>query len=470
MYIDSLTIENFKGFTIPVKITGMNDKNLLIYGANGTGKSSLYAALKLLFYYDRMKTAAVRAAVDPTDEQRLEHIWLDSYNNKANGTSFAYTVNGRQYVPNPVTNVEVYMLSSGNIKDDIEHISLTEILNGLDYPDMPPDFLANNSQFIVENINDVLQNFFHENMNISLDGSLDYKLILEDRDHHLMFSSHLNIYFNEAKLHLVVLLVFLNAALLHKSQSSDGILILDDIINSFDQAYRVTLVKYILDNFGNYQIIMMTHNVSYYNLISKMAKSYHPKDKWLYRQFYQSGNDVILNGPTVYRSAKQIKDGYHRKTIPAAGIANVIRQYFETQIHELSHYLHMESVDESGAIINRLVNNKHIYLKKNGRHFLHEEDLLQTLEDIIDATNLTDAQKITKQRTKLTDYSQHNELALLIPIIKDIRTYQQLVLHQMSHGRTGLPTFNPREIDACLLLMEQLDDAIKNARHNIYEV
>lgn len=59
MFIQNIKIEKFKGFSDTVEINDMADKSLLIYGENGSGKSSLYEALRLTMYYNRLYRNAV---------------------------------------------------------------------------------------------------------------------------------------------------------------------------------------------------------------------------------------------------------------------------------------------------------------------------------------------------------------------------------------------------------------------------
>ena len=53
MFINNIKIENFKGITSPIEINDINKNNILIYGDNGSGKSSVYSALQLTCYFNR---------------------------------------------------------------------------------------------------------------------------------------------------------------------------------------------------------------------------------------------------------------------------------------------------------------------------------------------------------------------------------------------------------------------------------
>jgi len=65
MKIQSIEITNYKAFlgTYPIKVDG---KNLFIYGENGSGKSSLYYALKDFF----------QSSIENIDLHELENIFV----------------------------------------------------------------------------------------------------------------------------------------------------------------------------------------------------------------------------------------------------------------------------------------------------------------------------------------------------------------------------------------------------------
>ena len=54
--IDRFEIESFKAFKDATSFD-LEGRSLLVYGENGAGKSSVYEALKLTFFYQRIKNA-----------------------------------------------------------------------------------------------------------------------------------------------------------------------------------------------------------------------------------------------------------------------------------------------------------------------------------------------------------------------------------------------------------------------------
>ena len=80
MKIKTLTVENFRAFPgpVPQKFT-LDGKNLLVYGENGSGKSSLFHALKTFFTLNRPNTVTETCNVFSKDDtgQKLTNHWIE---------------------------------------------------------------------------------------------------------------------------------------------------------------------------------------------------------------------------------------------------------------------------------------------------------------------------------------------------------------------------------------------------------
>lgn len=78
--IKSITIQNFKFFQSPETFE-LNDNNLLLYGENGSGKSSVYWALyTLLECANKEEDDEIKKYFDPTNEEKLTNIFLEQGN------------------------------------------------------------------------------------------------------------------------------------------------------------------------------------------------------------------------------------------------------------------------------------------------------------------------------------------------------------------------------------------------------
>ena len=52
----------------------------------------------------------------------------------------------------------------------------------------------------------------------------------------------------------------------------------------------------------------------------------------------------------------------------------------------------------------------------------------------------------------------------MIPIIRQFREYEKLVIHELSHGYSGMPPFNQKEVEASLVLLEKMEQCVKSLR------
>ncbi len=102
--------------------------------------------------------------------------------------------------------------------------------------------------------------------------------------------------------------------------------VLDDIISSFDRPHRTRFARLLTSKFNNYQILLLTHEREFYELISSEVKS----KGWLLQDLHwNSVNGTVLKIPLIdYKS--QIEDKFKNKDINDLG--NLIRKYLERQL------------------------------------------------------------------------------------------------------------------------------------------
>ena len=61
-------------------------------------------------------------------------------------------------------------------------------------------------------------------------------------------------------------------------------------------------------------------------------------------------------------------------------------------------------------------------------------------------------------------YNTEHSLGNLIPVIRQFREYEKLVLHELSHGYTAMPPFNQKEVEASLVLLEKMEVCVRSLR------
>lgn len=121
--------------------------------------------------------------------------------------------------------------------------------------------------------------FFEDNLTVSLKYSRpNWFLSIKDatRDSTGRFEK-LTEYYNEAKLHTIMLLLLMTAALFNGSEGrgDDRALVLDDVISSMDAANRTMFIELLVDFFKDYQRIIFTHSISFFNLAEYVFSTVH---------------------------------------------------------------------------------------------------------------------------------------------------------------------------------------------------
>lgn len=106
--------------------------------------------------------------------------------------------------------------------------------------------------------------------------------------------------------------------------------ILDDIISSFDRPHRTRFARLLTIDFNDYQILLLTHEREFYELISSEVKS----KGWLLQDLYWSKeNGTVLKMPLVdYES--QIEEKFRNRD--TSDLGNLIRKYLERQLKAVS--------------------------------------------------------------------------------------------------------------------------------------
>jgi len=448
--MNKIDIKYFKAYKEKVSINfGIDNKNLLLYGENGSGKSSLYEAIKVIFFKEKLENLIPDSSTPEEEQTNIEVFW-SQYTNKKYSESFEIKVNEESYSDFNSLNHQVFMIAMDKfcIQD---RIRLDELLKNFDLNIASIDALCETKyELIQNNVNEKLQDFKEENIKIVIDNEDDFSIKIEDSIRGLDYKDNLSKYFNEAKLNLIVLLLVFESILLSEEVDKKKILVLDDFITSLDMANRTFLMQYIFDKFEAYQKVILTHNVYFYNLIMYLINNiYINRNKWLFANLYEINNDhnIYIKGELT---VQKIKEKYNSNPSEIESIGNDIRKRFEQLLHELSKLFMIGAVEDSKKIIEEIENTKTIYRKDKKREF----NLLYEIEEILEENHLKE-----KIRSKISKY-KFNELSNFQTIIRELKLYQKVTMHPMSHSSNGLSSFTQKEIEKSLLLLEKLEGNI----------
>jgi DNA polymerase III delta prime subunit len=455
--MESLYLKNFKAYRDEFETLNLNKKNFLLYGENGSGKSSLYEAIKITFFREKI-AKNIPVATTPEEQQMITDSFWNRYKNNKATEPFEVTINDISYRVFDVTSYQPFMIAMDKlcIKGTLQ---LDELLTKIDVSiDAIGAFCSTHFSEIESNVNTKLAEFCEENITIVIDNEDDYKIKIQDKVRNLEYKENVTDYFNEAKLNLIVLLLLLES--IKKAQQSDKtkILVLDDFITSLDMSNRTFLMRYILETFHNFQIVILTHNVYFYNLIMYLVNDiyktiYKTKDKWQFANLYEIGNEHKIYINSNYVSVDMIEKEYEQSSSNLVEIGNKLRQKFERLLYEFSKILMVGGVEESDKILSLILNSQNIYLKNKA----NSHDLVNEITAI--TTNLHHVQ------TKINEYKL-DTLPNIKEILRTLKLYRKVSMHSLSHGQTGQHNWSDKEIKQTLILLKKLETNIKDLTGN----
>lgn len=450
--MERLELNHFRAFNNPLTLDDAGAKNVLLFGENGAGKSSLYSALEYIFYRERIE---IVNPMLPVIEQQAElEAIRGRYKNNQSPDPFSLKFNGEDVYEVNTTPYQVFLL---NRFDKVDYISLYNVLEKSRLPVDINAFLAHNYSDIIENVNIELAQSFLEPIKIELVDRTDgYVVIVINKDTGLRQSKNLDKYFNEAIINLVQLLIWFSAVQLMVDITKKRILVLDDFITSLDAANRAYMMRFILKTFTNEQLIIFTHDYSLFNVTAFLISYvYRVCDQWRRYKLYMMGDEHTLDVISKI-SIKELRQEC-KKAGSYDSIGNKVRKCFEQRLYDLAAELSIGQLEKTSDIIDCLSNSKNIYY--NPKASLSDlisdiESMLPTISD--SAIRDTFSAKIDEFKIEFSEEAKMKETVNLL------RFYQKISMHPISHGTIGTPHYCKKDVEEAINLLEQLDKCVKS--------
>lgn len=337
--ITKIEIKNFKGFYGTYQIDlHKAGKNLLIYGENGSGKTSLYKALELFLdssengtidfkdYQNIFNTdkgyIKLHLRTNPTSNEHV-YEWSDDIKetvdppivnaSKSKGFFDYKALLHTHYLHYESDTVNVFNLLIGNllanVTSDVTGLSIAEEWENIsEQSSSQPDIEILEGQLAVFNreladrlteleakASEILDRFgcnvsFNLNFqeitynrtNEALDNQeILLKVTFFDKD----ISAH-HRFLNEAKLSALALAIYF-AGFQLQPESDLKILALDDVLIGLDMSNRIPVLAILDEYFSDYQVFLTTYDKAWYEI----AKQRTEQKDWKYAEFYFSQTD-----------------------------------------------------------------------------------------------------------------------------------------------------------------------------------
>jgi ABC-type dipeptide/oligopeptide/nickel transport system ATPase subunit len=221
-------------------------------------------------------------------------------------------------------------------------------------------------------------------------------------------------FLNEAKLTAIALSI--RFAMLdqkidssHLPDDTPKFLVLDDVLISLDMSNRERVLDIILQEFTSYQLIILTHDRNFFELLRHRIQKIGQKD-WKYIEMFECEKDSI---PQPY-----IKDS-------------------DTYLAKAEKYFYDKEYETAGN-----------FLRKEAEAFC--KDFLPKKNHFTSEYNLHDLNGLIKQ---LRLFAKNAGLDLYL--FDELDSYRKFVLNPTSHDSYDVPKFNS-EIEGCLNNLKEL--------------
>lgn len=477
--MEKIEINKFKAFNTRIAlILESEKKNLLLYGENGSGKSSIFEAIKLIFYKERLLNSRISVGASEEQKNAEEESFYNSYRHRSVNSSIEIKINNSDFHFFDVANYHCYMLShidisyiSHKIEDgkirNIDIINLRRILENRFFPEFDTEVFCDiYKNEVITEVNNALENNFIETLRIGLEND-DLDIFLEDESHHLRESNGLSTMFNEAKLHLVVTLLLLSIILKleQNNPASHKLIVLDDIVNSLDSSNRKFMMKYLLSKFSDFQKIIFTHNIGFNNIAEDIIKNDAGEiAKWQTMNLYLTNRGPQLYDYNEIATPENIEAQFNDGFLQPDTVGNIIRKRFEADLNEFCKIIHAGKIELPKSIIDNLHNNKPQYFFKNGKKILDANNLVKEIYDIAQSTN-SDTDKINSINSKINNYTSNQDLGSVLSVIEEFTELERHFLHGLSHSSTaGMPEFQQKEMEASVLLLKKFEQCLRGLK------
>ena len=472
MRITEIEIKNFRAFYGSYQINlHKSGKNLLIYGENGSGKSSLYLALKLflesgvsnhqfedhrnIFIADDEGYIKLHLRDDPQSRQ-YAYEWSKTIRetndsliieaSKTKGFLDYKALLETHYLHREEGAVNVFDLLVNNLMantiNDTTTRSFTDDWNDLQQAPHPRrnakrqmdaleeqlrNFnigLSNKLEELKEKASEILDKFEYS---VALD--FDFQGITYNRNNRTLDNQQILLtikffdrnlpshhhFLNEAKLSAIAVAMYFSSLLI-QPDSALKVLALDDVLIGLDMSNRLPVMDILDEYFSNSQIFFMTYDRAWYEIVRQRTAD----SEWKYAEFYFSKTDkheipIYMEDQAYIEKAKEYFEANDYKAC-----AIYLRAAFERAIKKFCEKMNLPV--------------KYREDQKN----LTSEDFWMPIKN---------------ERKDGTPFLEET-------IISDIELYRSIILNPLSHS--GIANVAKNEISKAIKAVESLDTELRN--------
>jgi energy-coupling factor transporter ATP-binding protein EcfA2 len=496
--ITGIAIDNYRAwFGSYPKIELPNGENLLVYGENGSGKSSFFKGIQNFFRsaqngnppFELNRFAGLAGAT--RGEINIEFSDFSTTPPTVNSYVYALGIpntNGQPFI-NDTRKLNSFLdykhLLSVHFKDpeatgvpELFELLIQGLLGGLE---IPATFTTVQSEIktienglkrkigssphsaaaakistirgalaliineLISETNKLITTYFDNNLSVEL---ADFQFVQNHKkiDKHLLIQvryageviPNYNYFLNEARLSAIAICFYLAAVLYHPPTATDyKILFLDDVFIGLDTSNRIPLLQILQTEFAGYQLFLTTYDRFWFE-VAKDWFAKHMPAAWVFRDMYVHKGTHIAGRPVFDKTISVLSESHFARAL----------------IH-----LNNSAFPDYPAAANYLRK----YAEEIFKKYLPEVELKQKNEnigefpDFIMLNSLINTAKnfygkIRQPPTSLTLLSSHSKR----------------LLNPLSHYDPSTPIYK-QELDELVALLPPLEQQLKNLKQSVYK-
>lgn len=518
MKLLTVELQNFK-YHKSIKLD-CQGKNLLVYGENGAGKTSIYKAIYSVLYYHKDKKVRSGDFRDQHINKSFvaESLAVDVEFDKAGKTisrtdegvqgrkiiKAAPKTSGKLYEMYPESNANIFMFEARDLdallegrfneqisrhfgnefESEVIYRDLTTLLSSgkestqseSEYQKKLRDLkleLDKNYKKKIESlieekeVNEILKQKFHwqDEVVFNIEASeIDfsrhpYKFNPPKIEFYLKEDTQetdVTEYLNEAKLKVLALTVYL-CGILRQPTKETNILVLDDFVNSLDMANRRFIVDALVSNLANYQLLIFTHNIHFYELIKRIIRNFSEEKCWSFQKLvdFSEGSDFVHDSSSYLEQAKERLDNGDFEAS-----ANYLRKQFELICHRQEELLNLGRREELSVLLGEL--------KRGGEFYTTPNKLVNDLIKIFNKINIdATSQRLSAHIGIAKEFNNKVESMKFVKgentrLLKEITLMKDILLNPASHSNQSIP-IHKSECEYAYRLLEKITNSLNSA-------
>ncbi|EJF06098.1 recombinational DNA repair ATPase (RecF pathway) [Thiovulum sp. ES] len=459
--IEILELENFRFFGTDNNVFTLNSQNTLIYGENGSGKSSIFRAFEILG----------KDEISSQEWKENKNIYSDTY------TSIKLSLsNGNDFIlDDDHLEIADFQKELSILKPFLDYKSLLKInYRDLDFhskkiniysivkelfKDYPiennlvlssiknPDKYFKKLEYLLNSFLPLIRNFlnkFSNNFQIidfifdkqfTDDGKVEFVVNINLECAEMTIEKH-HLFFNEAKLSSLAISIyfaFIKVFLTFQNKDSLKILILDDLLISLDMSNRMKLLPILKDDFSDFQIIFLTH------------------DRELFEIYKNEKDSPFKNGKKfeIYLDKSyEIEKPFLKEHL----------DYFQTAKKYFKEFDYPASANYLRKEVERLKEIKQ--KQEDSKH--NKNDILKKFHKLLQNTDLQNSENHSKVVGKLIGFKKGLETETSPEIefdLTEIKSITDRILNPFSHDDNSKPLYKS-ELENALDIVEKIRNKV----------